>query len=183
LSDAEGLESAAWAIKEVMGRPVFRWRFRGCMMGGPPRRCADAIDWADLGIPILATNQVHYHDPRRRMLQECGDLHPAWLRDSSGGVSDFFEWGEIFEVAGGNARAVCGFAGGRCGDRLRLPSDVRFRWMSCGMNIRDEIVPAGKTPVEYLAELARAERRTASPTVGLCRGEVRRTIRKLGSRE
>jgi error-prone DNA polymerase len=105
------------------------------------------------GIPLLATNQVHYHDGHRRMLQDvltcvrhgC-TIHQAGFRLFPNGerfLKTPREMHHLFRDLPAAPRRAVEIAQ-RCDFAL---DELKYEYP-------DEIVPPGKTPAAYLAELA-----------------------------
>jgi error-prone DNA polymerase len=132
------------------------------------------------GIPLLATNQVHYHDVRRRMLQDvlacvrhgCTIEHAGFRLFSNGErvLKSPWEMRHLFEdlphaVTRSNEIAQ------RCAFSL---DELKYEYP-------DEIVPAGKTALQYLAELAwaGANERYPSGIPKKVRGQIEHELRLI----
>jgi error-prone DNA polymerase len=152
-SPAVELQTAAQAMKEAMGDRLSLAVSR--VQDGFDRACfrrAQAVGWT-CGIPLLATNQAHYHISRRRMLQDvltcvrhgC-TIHQAGFQLFSNGerfLKTPLEMQHLFyDEPAALARTV--EIAQRCGFSL---DELRYEYP-------DEIVPPGKTPAQYLGELA-----------------------------
>src|SRR5688572_23669422 len=105
------------------------------------------------GIPLLATNGVHYHDPNRRPLQDvltcvrhgC-TIHDAGFKlfpNSERYLKSPEQMHRLFvDVPGALAR------GAEIAERCTFSlNELRYEYP-------DEVVPPGTTPAQYLAELA-----------------------------
>ena len=105
------------------------------------------------GIPLLATNGVHYHDPARRALQDvlvcvrhgC-TIHAAGYRLFPNAERYLKSPEQMHRLFADYPQAI------RRG--LEIAGRCDFSLGSLRYEYPDEIVPSGKTPIQYLAELA-----------------------------
>ncbi len=112
---------------------------------------------ADLGraydIPLLATNHVHYHDPARRALQDVLTCvrHACTIQQAG---FRLFPHGERYLKSPEQMHRL--FADYPRGLRrsLEIAERCNFSLESLRYEYPDELVPAGRSPIEYLSELA-----------------------------
>ncbi|HWE98119.1 MAG TPA: error-prone DNA polymerase [Tepidisphaeraceae bacterium] len=150
--DPAAIDIAAGALKDAFGRSLSITVSR---VYGPLDRLAlrqaESVSRA-YDIPLLATNQVHYHDERRQTLQDvltcirhgC-TIHDAGFRLFPNGerfIKPPEEMHRLFRDLPAALRRTVGIAE-RCAFSL---DELRYEYP-------DEIGPAGKTPASYLAEL------------------------------
>jgi len=107
-----------------------------------------------LNIPILATNHVHYHIPQRRMLQdvlvcirEGCTIHEAGYRLFPNGERYLKPPAQMQRLFADHPAAI------RRG--LEIAERCTFSLDELKYEYPHEVVPAGKTAIEYLAELTR----------------------------
>ena len=104
--DPRNLRAAAGPLKEAFGS---RLSLAFARLHNPPDRTTfrhlQSISSA-LNIPLLATNQVHYHAENRKALAGCAHLHSPWLHHSGGRLSPLSQRRAIPQTAGGNAPPV-----------------------------------------------------------------------------
>ncbi len=105
------------------------------------------------GIPLLATNDVYYHDPRRRMLQDvltcirhgCA-IREAGYRLFPNGERYLKTPREMYRLFADHPRAI---------ERgLEIAERCAFKLDELRYEYPDELTPAGKTAIEYVSELA-----------------------------
>ena len=111
------------------------------------------------GVPLVAASDVHFHHPCRRALADVLTAIRARLHGGRGRRAAVSQCRAAFEIAAGNARAVCPRAGGDCAARSKSPSAARFRSTSCVTNIPRNW-PAGRDAagVSDAADLGRGQR-------------------------
>jgi error-prone DNA polymerase len=146
------LQTAAQAIKDVMGdrlslavsrlhdgldRPVF-YRVQSVS-----RAC---------GIPILATNQAHYHDAGRRRLQDVLTCVRHGCTIQQAGFR-LFSNGERFLKTPREMRHLFDDLPAAMQRTIEIAQRCAFSLDELRYEYPDEIVPPGKTPAQYLAEL------------------------------
>jgi error-prone DNA polymerase len=151
--DPAALDTAAGALRDAFGRGL---SIAASRVYGPLDRLmlqhAESVS-RTYGVPLLATNQVHYHDERRQTLQDvltcirhgC-TIHDAGFRLFPNGerfIKPPEDMHRLFSDLPAALRRTVGIAE-RCAFSL---DELRYEYP-------DEIVPAGKTPASYLAELA-----------------------------
>jgi len=113
------------------------------------RRCAE-----DAGVPLLATNDVLYHEPKQRMLQdivtcirEHVTLEEAGLRLEANAERHLKSHAEMEALFAEAPEAVA--------ETLRLAAKIGFSLDQIKYNYPDEPVPKGKTPQRHLEDLVR----------------------------
>jgi len=151
-TDHEELQAAARAIKDAMGdrlslavsrlhdgldRPIFH------RVQSVSRAC---------GIPILATNQAHYHDAGRRMLQDVLTCvrHGCTIQEAG---FRLFSNGERFLKTPREMRQLFDDLPAAMQRTVEIARRCAFSLDELRYEYPDEIVPPGKTPAQYLAEL------------------------------
>ncbi|MGD0387743.1 MAG: error-prone DNA polymerase [Tepidisphaeraceae bacterium] len=152
-TDGGDLQTAAQAIKDVMGdrlslavsrlhdgldRPLFH------RVQSVSRAC---------DIPILATNQAHYHDARRRRLQDVLTCVRHGCTIQQAGFR-LFSNGERFLKTPEEMRRLFDDLPAAMQRTLEIAQRCVFSLDELRYEYPDEIVPPGKTPPQYLAELA-----------------------------
>src|SRR5580704_10769962 len=151
--DPGAIDTAAGALRDAFGRGL---SIAASRVYGPLDRMilrhAESVS-RTYGVPILATNQVHYHDEHRQTLQDvltcvrhgC-TIHDAGFRLFPNGerfLKPPEDMHHLFDDLPAALRRTVEIAE-RCAFSL---DELRYEYP-------DEIVPAGKTPASYLAELA-----------------------------
>ncbi len=150
--DCDGLEAAAAALKDVFGT---RLSLAISRLYGPGdgkilrqiesvgRRC---------GVPLLATNQVHYHDERRRVLQDVLTCirHGCTIQEAG---FRLFANGERFLKPPGEMQRLFSDLPEALKRTVEVAEQCTFSLDELRYEYPDEIVPAGKTSASYLAEL------------------------------
>ena len=109
------------------------------------------------GIPLLATNQVHYHDARRRMLQDVLTCVRHGCTIQQAGFK-LFSNGERFLKTPREMRHLFDDLPTALAGTIEIAQRCTFTLDELRYEYPDEIVPPGKTPMQYLAELAWAGR-------------------------
>jgi error-prone DNA polymerase len=147
------VESATGLLKEALGE---RLSLAASRLFGPADQSIlsriASVSQA-YGVPMLATNQVHYHDQRRRMLQDilacirhgCA-IQQAGFRlfpNAERSIKSPDEMQKLFSEFPHAVHRTIEVAE-RCAFSL---DELRYEYP-------DEIVPDGKTPTAYLSELA-----------------------------
>jgi len=104
------------------------------------------------GIPLLATNDVYYHDPGRRMLQDAltcirhgCTIHEAGFKLFPNGERYLKTPEQMHRLFADCPQAI------RRG--LEIADQCDFKLDSLRYEYPDELVPAGKSPIDYLAGL------------------------------
>jgi error-prone DNA polymerase len=151
--DPAGINAAATALKDVLGRDLsiaVSWVY------GPLDRMvlrhAESVSRSH-GIPLLATNQVHYHDEHRQMLQDVLTCirHGCTIHDAG---FRLFPNGERFIKPPHEMHRLFGDFPAALRRTIEIAEHCAFSLDELRYEYPDEIVPAGKTPASYLAELA-----------------------------
>ena len=152
-ADARSFEAAAGALRDAMGdrlsiavsklyEPADR----------PTLRLAESAGRA-LGVPLLATNQVHYHGANRRFLQEvltCA-RHGCTVRDAG---FRLFPNGERFVKPPGEMRHLFRDHPAAIRRTTEIGERCAFSLDELRYEYPDEVVPPGRTPAAHLAHLA-----------------------------
>jgi error-prone DNA polymerase len=150
--DPAAIDAAAGALRDAFGRGL---SITASRVYGPLDRMmlrhAEAVSHA-YGIPLLATNQVHFHDEQRQTLQDVVTCirhgcttHDAGFRLFPNGerfIKPPDEMHRLFHDLPAALRRTVEIAE-RCTFSL---DELRYEYP-------DEIVPPGKTSAVYLAEL------------------------------
>jgi error-prone DNA polymerase len=149
----EQLQSAARALKDAIGNRLSLTVSR--LNDGFDRPHFHQVRTISqvYGIPILATNQTHYHDPARRMLQDvlacvrhgC-TIHQAGFR--------LFSNGERFLKAPSEMSQFFHDQPSALQRSIEIAERCTFSLDELKYEYPDEIVPPGKTSAQYLSELA-----------------------------
>ena len=148
----QGVEAAARKLKDAFGRRVSIAVSRLYGPGDVIRlREAEAVGRA-LGIRLLATNQVHYHDAHRHTLQDvltcvrhgC-TIHEAGFR--------LFPNGERFIKSPEEMHRLFYDLPAALRRTVEIAEQCTFSLNELKYEYPDEIVPEGKTTTSYLAEL------------------------------
>ncbi|MGD0541709.1 MAG: PHP domain-containing protein, partial [Tepidisphaeraceae bacterium] len=105
------------------------------------------------GVPLLATNQVHYHDERRRRLQDVLTCIRHGCTIQQAGFR-LFPNGERFIKSPGGMRRLFGDFPAALQRTVEVAEQCAFSLDELRYEYPDEIVPPGKTPASYLADLA-----------------------------
>jgi len=151
-TEGEELQAAARAIKDAMGdrlslavsrlhdgldRPIFH------RVQSVSRAC---------GVPILATNQAHYHDAGRRRLQDVLTCvrHGCTIQEAG---FRLFSNGERFLKPPREMRRLFDDLPAAMQRTIEIAQRCAFSLDELRYEYPDEIVPAGKTPPQYLADL------------------------------
>ncbi|HEX4055453.1 MAG TPA: error-prone DNA polymerase [Tepidisphaeraceae bacterium] len=150
--DGDGLEAAAAALKDVFGE---RLSLAVSRLYGPEDgkifRRIESVGRAR-GVPLLATNQVHYHDERRRVLQDVLTCirHGCTIQEAG---FRLFPNGERFIKPPGEMQRLFSDFPEALKRTAGMAEQCAFSLDELRYEYPDEIVPAGKTPASYLAEL------------------------------
>ncbi|HEX4796958.1 MAG TPA: error-prone DNA polymerase [Humisphaera sp.] len=106
----------------------------------------------NLGIPLLATNDVYYHDPSRRSLQDAlvcihhgCTIHDAGYRLFPNGERYLKSPEQMYRLFADHPRAL------RRG--VEIAEACNFSLDSLRYEYPDEVVPADKSPLQHLADL------------------------------
>jgi error-prone DNA polymerase len=151
--DCDGFEAATGAMKDVFGRGLSLAVSRlygpgdGAIVGrieSVGRAC---------GVPLLATNQVHYHDERRRVLQDVLTCIRHGCTIQQAGFR-LFPNAERFIKPPREMHRLFSDLPGALKRIVEVAEQCAFSLDELRYEYPDEIVPAGKTPSSYLAELA-----------------------------
>ncbi len=105
------------------------------------------------GVPLLATNQVHYHDERRRTLQDVLTCIRHGCTIQQAGFR-LFPNGERFIKSPGEMHRLFGDFPAALQRTVEVAEQCAFSLDELRYEYPDEIVPPGKTPASYLADLA-----------------------------
>ena len=105
------------------------------------------------GVPLLATNQVHYHDEHRQTLQDVLTCvrHGCTIHDAG---FRLFPNGERFIKPPEDMHRLFSDLPAALRRTVEIAERCAFSLDELRYEYPDEIVPAGKTPASYLAELA-----------------------------
>jgi len=150
--DPAVIESTAGALKEAFGE---RLSLAVCRAFSPMDqmviRHVQSIG-RDCGIPLLATNQVHYHEERRRMLQNVLTCVRHGCTIQQAGFRLFPNSERFLKTPGEMHHLFSDLPAAlrRGGDIAR---QCTFTLDELRYEYPDEIVPPGRTPATYLAEL------------------------------
>ena len=151
--DPAALDRAGADLKEAFGRNV---SIAAARVYGPldqmMLRQAETVSQR-YAIPLLATNQVHYHDEHRQTLQDvltcvrhgC-TIHDAGLRLFPNGERFIKPPEEMHRLFSGHPAALR--------RSIEIAQRCAFSLDELRYEYPDEIVPPGFTPASYLAELA-----------------------------
>jgi len=152
-ADCQGLEAAIGAMKDAFGQRLSLAISRlygpgdGAILGrieSVGRAC---------GVPLLATNQVHYHDERRRRLQDVLSCIRHGCTIQQAGFR-LFPNGERFIKSLGEMHRLFSDFPAALKRTVEAAEQCAFSLDELRYEYPDEIVPAGKTPASYLADLA-----------------------------
>jgi error-prone DNA polymerase len=153
IADPTALAQAAGALKDAMGNRLSLAISRvhdalDCLVLGQGRAVSRACD-----IPLLATNAVHYHDAHRRMLQDvlCCVRHGCTIQEAG---FRLFCNGERFLKTPPQMHELFRDLPGAIRRGVQIAEQCEFSLDELKYEYPDEIVPPGKTPAAYLAELA-----------------------------
>ena len=105
------------------------------------------------GCTILATNDVHYHAPERRPLQDVMSCIREKVTHRHRGLSAQPQCRAAFEEPGGDGAAVRRAGRTRLPRRANSPTRSISASTNCATNIRARRVPEGRTPQQYLEHL------------------------------
>lgn len=107
-----------------------------------------------IGVPLIATNDVHYHVPEKRMLQDvitCIRKHMTL--DAAGQLLHINA--ERHLKSADEVQALFAAAPGAVAETLRFAARISFTLDQIKYNYPDEPVPKGKTPQQHLEDLVR----------------------------
>ncbi|HZN66695.1 MAG TPA: PHP domain-containing protein [Tepidisphaeraceae bacterium] len=104
------------------------------------------------GVPLVATNHVHYHDPGRRMLQDVLTCvrHGCTVRDAG---YRLFPNGERYLKSPGHMHRLFAEYPGAIRRGLQIAERCLFSLDELKYEYPDEVVPAGATPMQHLSDL------------------------------
>lgn len=108
----------------------------------------------ETGVPLIATNDVHYHVPERRMLQDvvtCIRKHVTL--DTAGKLLHINA--ERHLKSAGEMQALFAEAPEAVTETLRFAERISFTLDQIKYNYPDEPVPKGKSPQQHLEDLVR----------------------------
>jgi error-prone DNA polymerase len=150
--DPAAIDTAAAALRDTFGREL---SIAASRVYGPLDRMmlrhAESVS-RTYGVPLLATNQVHYHDEHRQTLQDvltcvrygC-TIHEAGFR--------LFPNGERFIKPPEEMHRLFSDFPAALRRTVEIAEHCAFSLDELRYEYPDEIVPEGKTPASYLAEL------------------------------
>jgi error-prone DNA polymerase len=150
--DPAAIDRAAGALKDAFGRTL---SIAVSRVYGPLDRMvlrhAESVSRA-YGIPLVATNQVHYHDERRQMLQDVLTCirHGCTIHDAG---FRLFPNGERFIKPPEEMHRLFSDLPAALRRTVEIAECCTFSLNELRYEYPDEIVPAGKTSASYLAEL------------------------------
>jgi error-prone DNA polymerase len=104
-------------------------------------------------IPLLATNAVHYHDPSRRMLQDVLTCvrHGCTIQEAG---FRLFPNGERYLKSPRQMHRLFADYPQALRRGLEIAEQCDFQLDSLRYEYPDELVPAGKSPIDHLSDLA-----------------------------
>ena len=120
---------------------------RRCAASRPPRGSRRTA-----GLPLVATNDVLYHVPERRPLQDVADLHPRALHDRRGRVPPRRQCRAPSETARAKWRGCSAATRTRVARTLEIVERCRFNLDELRYEYPEEPVPDGMTPQQRLAD-------------------------------
>jgi error-prone DNA polymerase len=151
--DPAAIDTAAAALRDAFGRGL---SIAASRVYGPLDRMmlrhAGSVS-RTYGVPMLATNQVHYHDEHRQTLQDVLTCvrHGCTIQDAG---FRLFPNGERFIKPPEDMHHLFGDLPAALRRTVEIAERCAFSLDELRYEYPDEIVPAGKTPASYLAELA-----------------------------
>ena len=103
-------------------------------------------------VPLLASNDVHYHDPSRRMLQDVLTCvrHKCTLAEAG---CRLFPHGERYLKPPGQMHRLFAKYPEAIERGLEIAAQCTFSLGELKYEYPDEVAPLGKTPIEYLTDL------------------------------
>jgi len=104
------------------------------------------------GIPLLATNHVHYHDPSRRLLQDVLTCVRHGCTIQEAGLR-LFPNGERYLKPPASMHAIFADYPQAIHRGIQIADRCAFSLDELRYEYPDEVVPAGRTPLEHLADL------------------------------
>ncbi len=151
-SQARSQESSLIDLRDALGDRLSL--AAGCMYGPDDftrlRRIAELS--SRLEIPLLATNDVHYHDSTRRALQDLLTCVREGCTISTAGRK-LFANGERYLKSPEQMHRLFADYPQAIRRGLQIAEQCSFRLDSLRYEYPDEVVPEGRQPIEYLAEL------------------------------
>ena len=150
--DPASIEAAAAALKDAFGR---RLSLAVSRLHGPldaaALRHAESV-CRGCGIPLLVTNQVHYHDEHRQTLQDVLTCvrHGCTIQDAG---FRLFPNGERFIKPPQEMHQLWSDLPAALWRAVEVAERCAFSLDELRYEYPDEIVPADKTPTSHLAEL------------------------------
>jgi error-prone DNA polymerase len=150
--DPAAIDTAAAALRDAFGRGL---SIAASRVYGPLDRMmlrhAESMS-RTYGVPLLATNQVHYHDEHRQTLQDVLTCvrHGCTIQDAG---FRLFPNGERFIKPPEDMHRLFGDLPAALRRTVEIAERCAFSLDELRYEYPDEIVPAGKTPASYLAEL------------------------------
>jgi error-prone DNA polymerase len=151
--DPDALENTAGGLKDAFGRNV---SVAASRIYGPLDRAmfreAETVS-RRYAIPLLATNQVHYHDEHRQTLQDVLTCirHGCTIRDAG---FRLFPNGERFIKPPEEMHRLFSDHPAALRRSVEISQRCAFSLDELRYEYPDEIVPAGQTSASHLAELA-----------------------------
>jgi error-prone DNA polymerase len=151
--DPAAINTAAAALRDAFGRGL---SIAASRVYGPLDRMmlrhAESVS-RTYGVPLLATNQVHYHDERRQTLQDVLTCirHGCTIHDAG---FRLFPNGERFIKPPEDMHRLFSDLPTALRRTVEIAELCAFSLDELRYEYPDEIVPEGKTPASYLAELA-----------------------------
>jgi len=151
--DPAAIDTAAAALRDAFGRGL---SIAASRVFGPLDRMmlhhAESVS-RTYGVPMLATNQVHYHDEHRQTLQDVLTCvrHGCTIQDAG---FRLFPNGERFIKPPEDMHHLFGDLPAALRRTVEIAERCAFSLDELRYEYPDEIVPTGKTPASYLAELA-----------------------------
>jgi error-prone DNA polymerase len=151
--DPAAVDAAAGGLRDAFGRGLSITASR--VYGPLDRRMlrhAESVSHA-YGIPLLATNQVHFHDEQRQTLQDVVTCirHGCTIHDAG---FRLFPNGERFIKPPDEMHRLFYEQPAALRRTVEIAERCMFSLDELRYEYPDEIVPPGKTPALYLAELA-----------------------------
>src|SRR5580692_5639547 len=150
--DPAAIDTAAAVLRDAFGRGL---SIAASRVYGPLDRMmlrhAESVS-RTYGVPMLATNQVHYHDEHRQTLQDVLTCvrHGCTIHDAG---FRLFPNGERFIKPPEDMHHLFGDLPAALRRTVEIAERCAFSLDELRYEYPDEIVPAGQTPASYLAEL------------------------------
>jgi error-prone DNA polymerase len=151
--NGDGLETAAAMLREAFGKNLSLAVSR---LYGPEDDAAfQRIESLShrCGVPLLASNQVHYHQEHRRALQDVVTCirHGCTIQQAGWRL---FPNGERFIKPPEEMRRLFADSPAALKRAMEAAEQCEFSLEELRYEYPDEIVPAGQTPISHLTELA-----------------------------